>query len=71
MRPGLRTPSTDDRWIREEVAQLRYSPDGQQWQLYCADSNSRWHRYEPAPATTRLEELINEIDRDPTGIFWG
>jgi DUF3024 family protein len=63
--------STDDKWIREEVAQLRYSPDGRQWQLYCADSNGRWHRYELTGPTTRLQELIDEIERDPTGIFWG
>jgi hypothetical protein len=58
-------------WTRQPVAQLRYQPTDHQWRLYCADRNRRWHYYDMAEPTTRLDELINEIDEDPTGIFWG
>jgi hypothetical protein len=37
----------------------------------CADRNSRWHRYDMAEPTEQLDELLTEIDQDPTGIFWG
>ena len=58
-------------WSRQPVAQLRFEPTHRLWRLYCADRNSRWHYYDEAEPTERLEELLNEIDEDPTGIFWG
>jgi hypothetical protein len=64
-------PELGPDWTRQPVAQLRYNPVDQHWRLYCADRNSRWHYYDMAEPTTRLDELINEIDEDPTGIFWG
>lgn len=27
--------------------------------------------YEPAPPSKNLDELIEEVHDDPTGIFWG
>ena len=63
--------TADDEFTRQPVAQLRYGPADHRWQLYCADRNSRWHRYELAPATDQLGLLLDEIDRDPTGIFSG
>jgi hypothetical protein len=58
-------------WIRRPVAQLRYEPTDHHWRLYCADRNDRWHYYDIVEPTPRLGELIDEIDDDPTGIFWG
>lgn len=56
-------------WARTPIAQLRYGTK-ERWTLYCADRHGRWHRYnllEPGPA----QSLLDEIDDDPTGIFWG
>ena len=64
-------PDLGPDWTRQPVAQLRYQPTDHQWRLYCADGNRRWHSYGMAEPTTRLDELIKEIDEDPTGIFWG
>jgi hypothetical protein len=33
--------------------------------------NSRWHYYDMAEPSTRLDEVIVQIDEDPIGIFWG
>jgi Protein of unknown function (DUF3024) len=52
------------------VAQLRYSANTHHGILYWADRNGHWHRYddlEPGP----LDTVLNEIEADPTGIFWG
>ncbi len=57
-------------WSRHPIAQLRYEPGAQHWKLYWADRNGRWHLYdlmEPGMVT----ELLAEIERDPTAIFWG
>lgn len=39
------------------------------WMLYWRDRNVRWHRH-TSPAGNVLG-LLDEIDHDATGIFWG
>lgn len=56
-------------WTSMPVAQLRYNEKINQWKLYCADRNSKWHWYNKFESG--LDECLAEIDRDPTGIFWG
>jgi hypothetical protein len=67
-RPPWRPELTE--WSRVPVAQLRYNPDTHHWTLYWADRNSRWHLYDLIDPGT-IDELLNEIDDDPTCIFWG
>ena len=66
-------PSFVDRthWIDTVVAQFRRSPKTGNWVLYCADRNSKWHLYEYLRPKKTLRPLLAEVDRDPTGIFWG
>ena len=40
------------------------------WTLFWADRNSHWHLYELINPGT-VEELLDEIDKDSTCIFWG
>lgn len=42
-----------------------------EWTLYWPDRNSRFHRYDLAQPTTDVVALLDEVDRDPTSIFWG
>ena len=68
-----RAPWSDDvgaAWTRVPVARLRYTKIRSQWTLYWCDRNGQFHEHDTAP-TTHVEELLAEIDRDPTGIFWG
>jgi hypothetical protein len=69
-RPPWR-PDLGPDWTRQPVAQLRYDPADHHWRLYCADRNSRWHPYDMVEPTRQLSRLLDEIDGDPTGIFWG
>lgn len=68
-----RRPHFRDRtiWTEVKVAQLRFDPDAKRWSLYCSDRNGRWHFYDDAPPSANLDDLIAELDRDPTCIFWG
>ena len=59
------------KWVDIVVAQFRFRPKDSMWRLYWADRNSRWHEYVEAGPTYDLEELLREVDEDPTGIFWG
>ncbi|HAM01743.1 MAG TPA: transposase [Acidimicrobiaceae bacterium] len=58
-------------WSRQPIAQLRFDPGDHRWTLFYADRNDRWHPYEMAEPTTKVDELLAEIDHDPTCIFWG
>jgi hypothetical protein len=58
-------------WSSRAVARLRYTKATGVWTLYYTDRNLRFHRYDPAPATAHVVDLLAEIDRDPTAIFWG
>lgn len=50
---------------------LRYTKATGQWSLYWRDRNLRFHVYDRIMPSPHIDELLQEIDRDPTAIFWG
>ena len=40
------------------------------WTLQWRDRYGGWHRHADANPTADVIVLLNEIDEDPTGIFW-
>ena len=58
-------------WTRHPIARFRYTRSTGQWSLYWRDRNLRFHEYDRVAPTDRLEELLMELDLDPTAIFWG
>jgi Protein of unknown function (DUF3024) len=64
-------PEYGPQWTTGPVARLRYTAARREWTLYWRDRNQRWHRYPDHQPTSDVTELLEEIDRDPTGIFWG
>jgi hypothetical protein len=58
-------------WIEITVAQFRYHPSNKKWSLYYRDRNSRWHEYWDIDSDPDLDVLLQEVNEDPTGIFWG
>ncbi|MEU4714480.1 DUF3024 domain-containing protein [Micromonospora purpureochromogenes] len=58
-------------WTRLPVARLRYTKSTGTWTLYYRDRNVRFHRYDLIPPTSTMADLLAELDRDPTAIFWG
>ena len=61
---------SDEEWSKTAIARFRFAANSARWTLDWPDSNSRWHRYELTGAGT-LDDLLSEVGRDPTGIFWG
>jgi hypothetical protein len=53
------------------TARLGYTAKSGVWTLYWSDHNVRWHRYDLVDPTPDIRVLLDEIDRDPTGIFCG
>ncbi|MFG1649641.1 DUF3024 domain-containing protein [Micromonospora sp. NPDC049275] len=66
-----RRGNTEAAWMSLPVAQLRYTATTGTWALYYRDRNLRFHRYDHAPPSAAVSLLLDEISRDPTGIFWG
>lgn len=65
-----------DEWTPFPVAQMRYDPKEKNWTLYQLDRNEKWFRYFDADSTPDIDDLLQEIDEDPTdifsiGVFWG
>jgi hypothetical protein len=58
-------------WTRFPIARLRYTRSTGLWSLYWRDRNLRFHEYDRVPATESVEDLLAEVDSDPTAIFWG
>ena len=66
------------RWPCRSWTSRRYSGGAlggcrstQAWSLSWRDRNLRFHAYDLLAPSRRVEDLLAEIDRDPTGIFWG
>lgn len=69
-RPPWR-PDYGSEWTRHPVARLRYTKTRGEWSLYWCDRNLKFHEYDLVSPTSLVDELMAEIDRDPTSIFWG
>ena len=53
------------------IARFVYHEDSPHWELKWCDRNDRWHPYQNVGRAAHLETLVEEVDLDPTGIFWG
>jgi hypothetical protein len=62
--------SPDSDVYRVPFARLRFTRS-RGWELYWSDRDSNFHVYEQVEPTQHVTVLLAEIDRDPTGIFFG
>ena len=58
-------------WTSCPIARMRYTKTDRVWTLYWRDRNLRFHLYDLQPPSRNVEDLLAEIDRDRTCIFWG
>lgn len=65
------TAAAGTEWSSVPVARLRYTAADAAWTLYWADRNSNFHVYDRVRASRHIQTLLDEIERDPTCIFWG
>lgn len=61
----------DPEWTSLPIARLRYTKATRTWTLYWRDRNLRYHAYDPLAPSAHVDDLLTEIDQDPSGIFWG
>ncbi|MEX0771176.1 MAG: DUF3024 domain-containing protein [Balneolaceae bacterium] len=53
------------------VAKTTWVQTQKKWKIYWMRADLKWHAYDPLPEVERLEEFLEEVDRDPGGCFWG
>jgi hypothetical protein len=58
-------------WTRRPIARLTYTASTRLWTLYWRDRHGRFHLYDQLTPTPKIDDVLAEVDRDPTGIFWG
>jgi hypothetical protein len=58
-------------WISMKVARFKKDPKTETWHLYWADRNSKWRPYPPLPFHRDIEKLLQEVEKNETGAFWG
>ena len=58
-------------WTESAVAKFRFTIKTNTWSLYWADRNSKWHKYSYTEPTEDFDLLLQAVDEDRTGIFWG
>lgn len=56
---------------RFPIARLRYTKTTGTWQLYWRDRNLKFHKYDQAPPTPAVQELLDHITGSKNPIFFG
>ena len=57
-------------WTSLGIVRFRYTVKSGLWTLW-RDRNELWQRYDLIEPRADVLALLDEVDRDPTGIFWG
>ncbi len=57
-------------WDTIPIAQLRYEGEGT-WTLYFGDRYCAWTIYFDLEPKQSIDVIIDELDSDPTCVFWG
>lgn len=63
-------------WIEMPIAKIKYDRDDSgKWFLFMANRNDKWFNYfeywNDSKKARTLDKVIEEIDKDPKGVFWG
>ncbi len=58
-------------WTSFPIAGLRCTAADKSWTLHWRGRILRFHIYGLLTPSRRAEDLLTEVDRDPTCIFWG
>jgi hypothetical protein len=59
------------RWMEHGVAKIRFNRKAGEWRLLWQRASLKWETYEPQPADRDLATLLDEVDRDSHGCFFG
>lgn len=58
-------------WTRFPICRFCYTKVTKQWSLYWRDSNLKFHEHDLVAPTPHIQELIDYVANDRSGVFWG
>ncbi len=58
-------------WSENPQARMKYDDESAAWTLYWFDRNSKAHSYDLIDPHQSIQKILDEVERDPTAIFWG
>ncbi|GMU79845.1 MAG: hypothetical protein AMXMBFR46_26340 [Acidimicrobiia bacterium] len=58
-------------WTRFPIVRFHCMKARREWSTYWRDGNLKFHRYDPVPPSTALDDLLATVEVDRSGIFWG
>jgi len=57
--------------VREPIAKATYVKKSRKWKIYWQRADMRWHLYMPYPEATNLKIVLQVVEEDSYGCFWG
>ena len=57
--------------LLEPVAKATWVRTQKVWKIFWMRSDLRWHGYEPLAQVRTLDKVLEGVDADPYGCFWG
>lgn len=60
-----------NRTIEHPVAKAKWIGTEKAWRLFWMRADLKWHTYEPAARFKTIAKILDEVDRDPYGCFFG
>jgi len=57
--------------IEEPVAKTTYVKTQNTWKVFWQRADLKWHRYDPVPEVSSLDEFLEIVDRDDYACFFG
>lgn len=68
-----RRPQWDNpkEWIDSDMVKIKYVRTSNIWQLFWQRANGKWVSYEPFPQSKNLRSIIEELEADQYGCFFG
>ena len=57
--------------LKIPFAKIRYYKSRNTWNLYWMRGNLKWELYEPYPASSHLNKILDIIEEDKFGCFYG
>ena len=68
IRPGRQAPNVT---MENSVAKATYVKKANEWRVYWQRADLKWHRYEPHPTASSIEEFLQIVDDDAHCCFFG
>jgi hypothetical protein len=57
--------------MENSVAKATYVKSANEWRIYWQRADLKWHRYEPHPTASSIEEFLEVVNQDDRGCFFG